>query len=839
MSLQIKGKFIQNAAIDGSKIVLKQGEALRAVDASGVEIELLKIGSAGEILANGNQLALKSTLDTETSRALAAEAALQAEIDAEESARIAAISAESSARETADEALQDSIDAEAATRAAAVSAEASARQAADLVLDGKITAEKDRAEFAESQLSQSISNEVAARQSAISGVEGMITAEQAARQSGDASTLSSAQAYADQKISELVNSAPAVLDTLKELSDALGGDENFAVTVAGQIGEVQDQLDAEVLARAAALAAEASARAAAIAVVQGEVDAEELRAAAAETVLQSNINSEASARQAADSALQSELDATQAGAGLGASGSYSAHVGSNYLKSSDFSSASLSESLHHADKLLDSALKAEVDARIAAVSAEQARAEAAEASLASDIQDLEDALEAAIGSQVNNVQSELDTTQAGAGLNSSGGYSAHAGSNYLKSADFTAASVTASLHGADKLLDSAIKAEVDARVAAVSAEESARIAAVSAEESARIAAVAAVQSSLNSEISDRQAAVSAEQSAREAADETLQDNIDAEAASRVAGDAATLASANSYTDTQVAALVNSAPAVLDTLKELADAINGDASFATTVAGQIGQVASDLAAEETRALAAESALQSNIDAEEARALAAEALKANKAGDTFTGEVIFNNADLRVKNPSGQTVALFDASESSATFGVVSADTLSTEMAGGAIKVEAGVNLGGAQTFIGAGFINLQESNGSAAMPTLGKHAAPKAYVDQEVSAEAAARAATDSSHNSRISALEAKAWYKIKRTLSAQDISNGYVSLDHVAVANSIVASVGRLMIHEGATEDFTVSTVGGVSRVTFLNSLVHPGNESLSAGDIVYFRYQA
>lgn len=69
------------------------------------------------------------------------------------------------------------------------------------------------------------------------------------RQSGDASTLSSAQAYADQKVADLVNSAPEVLDTLKELSDALGGDSNFATTVAGQIGSVDSKIDQEILDR--------------------------------------------------------------------------------------------------------------------------------------------------------------------------------------------------------------------------------------------------------------------------------------------------------------------------------------------------------------------------------------------------------------------------------------------------------------------------------------------------------------------------------------------------------------------------------------------------------------
>ena len=50
--------------------------------------------------------------------------------------------------------------------------------------------------------------------------------------------------YVDTKVSGLVNSAPETLDTLKELSDALGGDANFATTIATQIGNKQDKLTA-------------------------------------------------------------------------------------------------------------------------------------------------------------------------------------------------------------------------------------------------------------------------------------------------------------------------------------------------------------------------------------------------------------------------------------------------------------------------------------------------------------------------------------------------------------------------------------------------------------------
>jgi len=51
----------------------------------------------------------------------------------------------------------------------------------------------------------------------------------------DNSTKVATTAYTDTAISNLVNSAPSTLDTLKELSDALGSDPNFATTVTNSI----------------------------------------------------------------------------------------------------------------------------------------------------------------------------------------------------------------------------------------------------------------------------------------------------------------------------------------------------------------------------------------------------------------------------------------------------------------------------------------------------------------------------------------------------------------------------------------------------------------------------
>jgi hypothetical protein len=71
------------------------------------------------------------------------------------------------------------------------------------------------------------------------------------RAAGDVSTLASAEAYADTKIADLINSAPPILDTLKEIATALGNDGNFATTITNSIAAVQGEVDAVELALAA------------------------------------------------------------------------------------------------------------------------------------------------------------------------------------------------------------------------------------------------------------------------------------------------------------------------------------------------------------------------------------------------------------------------------------------------------------------------------------------------------------------------------------------------------------------------------------------------------------
>lgn len=57
----------------------------------------------------------------------------------------------------------------------------------------------------------------------------------------------STKEYVTQKISELVNSAPGTLDTLKELAAALNNDSNFATTITTQLGTKVDKVKGKQL----------------------------------------------------------------------------------------------------------------------------------------------------------------------------------------------------------------------------------------------------------------------------------------------------------------------------------------------------------------------------------------------------------------------------------------------------------------------------------------------------------------------------------------------------------------------------------------------------------------
>ena len=114
------------------------------------------------------------------------------------------------------------------------------------------------------------------------------------------------------------------------------------------------------------------------------------------------------------------------------------------------------------------------------------------------------------------------------------------------------------------------------------------------------------------------------------------------AAAVAAGDAATLSSANTYTDTAVSNVIGTAPGVLDTLGEIADAINDDANVYTTLVASIAAVQTDVDGNESDADAADAALSGRLDTLEADPTTATAVAAVQA-DVDANETASDAAD----------------------------------------------------------------------------------------------------------------------------------------------------------------------------------------------------
>ena len=164
----------------------------------------------------------------------------------------------------------------------------------------------------------------------------------------------------------------------------------------------------------------------------------------------------------------------------------------------------------------------------------------------------------------------------------------------------------AALKTAAETYQSDLKTKVDAMIAARIAADDTLTAAVAAQSTADVAARAALSGRLDTLEADPTTATAV-----------------------AAGDAATLSSANTYTDTAVSNVIGTAPGVLDTLGEIADAINDDANAYTTLAASIAAVQTDVDGNESDGDAADAALSGRLDTLEADPTTATAVAAVQA------------------------------------------------------------------------------------------------------------------------------------------------------------------------------------------------------------------
>ena len=304
---------------------------------------------------------LDSKINEEITNRQADTLALQGKIDQEKVDRHSEdqvlhneISKEVTDRTNADNALQGKIDQEAQARTAAdqilqnnIDSEATARAAQDLVLEHKIEDIKEQGVEDKEQLLNAIAAEAAAREKGDKDLDAkkvdkregysltkndftdilkakLDGIEEKANYITHLSQLINDAGFQTEEevnaaIQKIIGSAPEVLDTLKEIADALGNDPNFAATITKKLAAITEQVNQEIEdriagdeANSAEVAAEVQARKDADTALETKlkeyVDNKSATGDAALGVVKDNLNKEIQDRKDADAAIQSSLD---------------------------------------------------------------------------------------------------------------------------------------------------------------------------------------------------------------------------------------------------------------------------------------------------------------------------------------------------------------------------------------------------------------------------------------------------------------------------------------------------------------------------------------------------
>lgn len=304
---------------------------------------------------------LDSKINEEITNRQADTLALQGKIDQEKVDRHSEdqvlhneISKEVTDRTNADNALQGKIDQEAQARTAAdqvlqnnIDSEATTRAAQDLVLEHKIEDIKEQGVEDKEQLLNAIAAEAAAREKGDKDLDAkkvdkregysltkndftdilkakLDGIEEKANYITHLSQLINDSGFQTEEevnaaIQKIIGAAPEVLDTLKEIADALGNDPNFATTITKKLAAITEQVNQEIEdriagdeANSAEVAAEVQARKDADTALETKlkeyVDNKSATGDAALGVVRDNLNKEIQDRKDADAVIQANLD---------------------------------------------------------------------------------------------------------------------------------------------------------------------------------------------------------------------------------------------------------------------------------------------------------------------------------------------------------------------------------------------------------------------------------------------------------------------------------------------------------------------------------------------------
>ena len=286
--------------------------------------------------------------------------------------------------------------------------------------------------------------------------------------------------------------------------------------------------------------------------------------------------------------------------------------------------------------------------------------------------------------------------------------------------------------------------------------------------------------------------------------------------------------------------------MLDTLKELADALGNDADFANTIAGQISDLDSRLDVIEGTDVTVGSVLwakKQSYDYTDAE-IAQEVLDRDAA--------ILVETNARIAGDDALDARL-DILEGADTVAGSVAKALKDAKAytDSEVSAEESARIAGDDALDAR--LDVLEGD-SSTVGSLAKAVADlTTYIDDQIADEVSAREAADENlqdqldtHDSEITDLQAAVgslnsgtFHKEKKVLVSGDITAQYVDLAYTAKEKSTLVFInggaGGYM-HEG--DDYTVSVVGGKTRLTFAGDFATSGTTALEAGDILYVQFQ-
>jgi hypothetical protein len=537
----------------------------------------------------------------------------------------------------------------------------------------------------------------------------------------------SAKSYADEKISALVNGAPEMLDTLKELADALEASE----------GSLEQQILTQV------------------------------------GLLNSKIDQEISDRQSGDNSLDGRLD---------------------IIEGPDSQVGSIAKALKDAKAYTDSE-----------VSSEESRAQGEEQRIEEKFDEMFSYQESTNLQVDERITTEIADREAG-----------------------------------DLALQTSINTEVTNRQQAILGEQQARQAAdvslagdISDEVIRATAAEEALESTINQEISDRSAADSLLSGRLDVleTDPTTKTYVDGK-----------FSAANSYTDQKVSDLVNGAPEMLDTLKELADAIDSQGgSLTEQILTQVGAVDDKVDQEILDRQAADVVLDGKITTEKNRAMGEESrieglLNLEVSNREAADGAIWERIDILEGSESVEgSVAKAEKDAKDYADLKVGQEQSRAQLAESGLQSQITQEVSDRQAAVSA-----EQSRAQLAEQNLQSQITQEISNRQSaVSAEQSRAEAAESALDSRLDVLEAAPSPKGRKevkTMSSTDVSNAYVDMAGEAMPNTMLVSVSGTVQYEG--EDYSLSVVGGVTRVTFTGDLTPDGDgAALVVGDKVHFQY--